>query len=153
GAAEGGVKKEEALKSEELLEDDAELLYGVGGLDALPAGAKRGRDEAAAAPAPAGDPVSGARRVATHLCALCRGWGALEIYALPDFALLFNAPLFARGPQLVLHASAEGPRGGAALADPNPVVEICLSALGTLRGWPYLAALLKSGDLFVYESF
>lgn len=149
------VKKEEEARKEAELLEDAEALYGVGGLDAVPAGAKRNREETAAAPA---TNDSSTRRAEGHFCAVCRETGALEIYSMPTFELIFHAPLFARGQQLVLHApeapaAAAASRSAAPLADPNPVVEICLSSLGTSRAWPFLTALLKSGDLLVYESF
>lgn len=146
------VKKEEAIKREAELMEDAEALYGVGGLDATPAPSKRGRDETAAPAADAGAGAAAPRRTEAHLCAVCRDTGALEVYSVPDFTLLFHAPLFSRGPQLVLHAP-DAPAARSTQADPNPVVELAVSSLGTTRGWPFLAALLRTGDLLLYESF
>lgn len=93
----------------------------------------------------------------TYWCALCRQNGALEIYTLPDFQVVFFVRNFASAPKVLIDSGtlpANTPAGvvGEGNLGGYEVKELLFTTLDLEGLQPYLIALIED-DLLVYKAF
>ncbi|XP_046842270.1 cleavage and polyadenylation specificity factor subunit 1-like isoform X2 [Xenia sp. Carnegie-2017] len=86
-------------------------------------------------------------------CVVCRQNGALEIYSVPEFKLVFCVRNFAFAPKVLVDSGSIGSTGSSQSQEENLLVkEILLTGLPDKNPKPLLAALVDH-DLMLYEAF
>ncbi|KAM6289042.1 LOW QUALITY PROTEIN: cleavage and polyadenylation specificity factor subunit 1, partial [Aegotheles albertisi] len=140
------------------VDDEEEMLYGDSGGTLSPA-----KEEPRRCPPPERHQQ---RPEPTHWCLLVRDNGAMEIYQLPEWRLVFLVKNFPVGQRVLVDSSSGqaaaggGPSGGTegrreevTRQDELPVVrEVLLVGLGHRRSRPYLLVHVDQ-ELLLYEAF
>ncbi|XP_023376084.1 cleavage and polyadenylation specificity factor subunit 1 isoform X2 [Pteropus vampyrus] len=137
------------------VDEEEEMLYG----DSGPLGPGREEARRGSQPPAARDP-SPCRAEPTHWCLLVRENGAMEIYQLPDWRLVFLVKNFPVGQRVLVDSSfgqpttqAEARKEEATRQGELPLVkEVLLVALGSRQSRPYLLVHVDQ-ELLVYEAF
>ncbi|XP_074427899.1 LOW QUALITY PROTEIN: cleavage and polyadenylation specificity factor subunit 1, partial [Larus michahellis] len=138
------------------VDDEEEMLYGDSGALFSPAKEEPRRSSL---PAAERDPPQ-YRPEPTHWCVLVRENGAMEIYQLPEWRLVFLVKNFPMGQRVLVDSSFGQP---AAAGDSKkeevtrqgelPLVkEVLLVALGNRQSRPYLLVHVEQ-ELLIYEAF
>ncbi|XP_065687015.2 cleavage and polyadenylation specificity factor subunit 1 [Patagioenas fasciata] len=142
------------------VDDEEEMLYGDSGALLSPA---REEPRRGANPAPERPPQH--RPEPTHWCVLVRDNGAMELYQLPEWRLVFLVKNFPVGQRVLVDSSfgqaavgTQGTQGtgdgkeGTRQGDLPLVKEVLLVALGHRQSRPYLLVHVEQ-ELLIYEAF
>lgn len=138
------------------VDDEEEMLYGDSGALFSPAKEEPRRSSL---PASERDPHQ-YKPEPTHWCVLVRENGAMEIYQLPEWRLVFLVKNFPVGQRVLVDSSfgqapapGEGRREEATRQGELPLVrEVLLVALGNRQSRPYLLVHVEQ-ELLLYEAF
>uniref|UniRef100_F6RG92 Cleavage and polyadenylation specificity factor subunit 1 n=2 Tax=Ornithorhynchus anatinus TaxID=9258 RepID=F6RG92_ORNAN len=141
------------------VDDEEEMLYGDSSSLFSPS-----RDEPRRSSLPPADRDAPQYRAEpTHWCVLVRDNGAMEIYQLPEWRLVFLVKNFPMGQRVLVDSSFGQPAASAAQAEAKkeeparqgelPLVkEVLLVALGNRQTRPYLLVHVDQ-ELLIYEAF
>ncbi|XP_068093974.1 cleavage and polyadenylation specificity factor subunit 1 isoform X2 [Hyperolius riggenbachi] len=138
------------------VDDEEEMLYGDSGFPSSPS-----REEPRRHNVSASERDSHQYKVEpTHWCVLVRESGAMEIYQLPDWRLVFLVKNFPMGQRVLVDTSivqpttqGEGKKEEVTRQGDMPLVkEVLLVGLGNRHSRPYLLVLVES-ELLIYEAF
>ncbi|XP_074995638.1 cleavage and polyadenylation specificity factor subunit 1-like, partial [Calonectris borealis] len=140
----------------ETVDDEEEMLYGDSGALFSPVKEEPRRSSL---PASDRDPHQ-YKPEPTHWCVLVRENGAMEIYQLPEWRLVFLVKNFPVGQRVLVDSSfgqapapGEGRREEATRQGELPLVrEVLLVALGNRQSRPYLLVHVEQ-ELLLYEAF
>ncbi|KAM8811110.1 LOW QUALITY PROTEIN: cleavage and polyadenylation specificity factor subunit 1 [Eudromia elegans] len=138
------------------VDDEEEMLYGDSGALFSPA---REEPRRSSLPAPDREPHA-FKAEPTHWCVLVRENGAMEIYQLPEWRLVFLVKNFPMGQRVLVDSSFGQPaaQGDAKKEEVTrqgelPLVkEVLLVALGNRQSRPYLLVHVDQ-ELLLYEAF
>lgn len=136
------------------VDDEEEMLYGDSGTPRSPP-----REEPRRGTAPQPDRDRQHRTEPSHWALLVRDNGAMEIYQLPEWRLVFLAKNFPVGQRVLVDSSfgqptpGEGRKEEATRQGGLPVVrEVLLVGLGARQSRPYLLVHVEQ-ELLLYEAF
>ncbi|KAM6350471.1 LOW QUALITY PROTEIN: cleavage and polyadenylation specificity factor subunit 1, partial [Podargus strigoides] len=143
------------------VDDEEEMLYGDSGTLLAPPKMRRDKGGAPPPPHPPERGTPPHKTEPTHWCVLVRENGAMEIYQLPEWRLVFLAKSFPMGPRVLVDSSfGQGTPGGAPEGGRKeevtpgelPLAEVLLVALGHRQSRPYLLVHVEQ-ELLLYEAF
>ncbi|NXK01355.1 CPSF1 factor, partial [Corythaixoides concolor] len=140
----------------ETVDDEEEMLYGDSGALFSPAKEEPRRSSL---PSAERDPHQ-YKPEPTHWCVLVRENGAMEIYQLPDWRLVFLVKNFPMGQRVLVDSSfgqpaapGDGKKEEVTRQGELPLVkEVLLVALGNRQSRPYLLVHVEQ-ELLIYEAF